>query len=123
MQAVQLHNRDYTNIFKKLSTTIKDVISKYKLSTAESELDEIIKEFEPLISNEYQIINNDEVKEYDTFLAYLESLEDYLENLEDLGLRASLNDKLNRCLNIVTVLHFNIAGAISDYRILDHKCS
>lgn len=119
MKTVTISKTNYfdIHIFDILIDSITLFINKFKLVNIERKLDNIIYKLEPIQEKNFMINNLDEVDKYDIFLQYLEKLEDYLEKLEALELEIDIGDKLDKTLDIVTLLEFRISGAISDYRI------
>ena len=122
MQSVPLEQTSYfdTVLFDNFIETIKKMITKYRFSTIEQKLNHVIDDFSSLVDNSF-FIEESNLHKYDTFLEYLEKLQDYLEQLEDLSLTQPIEKKLDKALDIVTLLQFRISGAISDYH-LENRC-
>jgi len=122
MQTIELQNSNMDiKIFDNLIMIIKNLIEKYKLSDIDKKVDAIITDFSSLKDKTFFINEENEINKYDNFLEYLEQLEDYLENIEDLSLTSHIAQKVDKALDIVTLIQFRISGAISDYRI-EHQC-
>ena len=120
MQSLPLKQPSYfdATLFDNFIKTIKEMMTKYRFSTIEQKLNHIITDFSSLVDNSFTI-EEDNLYKYDTFLEYLEKLQEYLEQLEDLSLTQSIEKKLDKALDIVTLLQFRISGAISDYHLED----
>jgi|GEM_PF-2606127 len=122
MQTIELQNSNIDmKLFDNLIIIIKNLIEKYKLSDIDKKVVAIITDFSSLQDKTFFINEESEINKYDNFLEYLEQLEDYLENIEDLELTTHIAQKVDKALDIVTLIQFRISGAISDYR-LEHKC-
>ena len=122
MQTVELQNTNIDiKLFDNLIMIIKKFIEKYKLSDIDKKVDAIITDFSSLKDKTFFISAESEINKYDNFLEYLEQLEDYLEDIEDLSLTTHIAQKVDKALDIVTLIQFRISGAISDYR-LEHQC-
>ncbi|MDQ7084873.1 MAG: hypothetical protein Q9M36_08040 [Sulfurovum sp.] len=122
MQTIELQNTNMDiKLFDNLIMMIKNFIEKYKLSDIDKKVDAIIIDFSPLQEKNFLISEEQEINQYDNFLEYLEQLEEYLENIEDLALTTNIAQKVDKALDIITLIQFRISGAISDYR-LEHQC-
>jgi hypothetical protein len=81
----------------------KNLIEKYKLSDVDKKVYAIITDFSSLKDKTFFISEESEINKYDNFLEYLEQLEDYLENIEDLSLTSHIAQKVDKALDIVTL--------------------
>lgn len=120
MQGLHLEQPSYFDItlFDDFIESIKKMITKYRVNTIEQKLNHVIDNFSSLVEYTFEI-KEENLHKYDTFLEYLEKLQDYLEQLEDLSLTKPIEKKLDKALDIVTLLQFRISGAMSDYHLED----
>lgn len=118
MQSLHLEQSSYFDItlFDDFIQNIKKMITKYRANTIEQKLNHVINDFSSLVEYTFEI-KEENIYKYDNFLEYLEKLQDYLEQLEDLSLTQPIEKKLDKALDIVTLLQFRISGAMSDYHL------
>ena len=121
MVAVPINNNQNfldVDLLNNLKNFIKEIISKYKMNRVEKQLNSIIEQFAPLMDKDIEIKNDNDVKELNKFSDYLSDLEEFLENLEDMGIdNKIIQQKIDKSLDIVVVLNCRVAGRISDYML------
>ena len=120
MIVVPLNNSNTlsNDLLEPLKEFIKEVITKYKMSKIDKQLNSIISTFEPLKDKEIVIQNNEDVEKFEKFSNELSDLEDFLENLEDLQIDDEvIRNKIDKALDIVVPLNFRVLGKLSDYEL------
>ena len=120
MIAIPLNNSNTLNndLLEPLKEFIKDIITKYKMSKIDKQLNSIIETFEPLKDRDIVIQNEEDVARFEKFSNELADLEDFLENLEDLQIDDEvIRHKIDKALDIVIPLNFRILGKLSDYEL------
>jgi len=122
MIAIPLNNSNTLNndLLEPLKEFIKDIITKYKMSKIDKQLNSIIETFEPLKDRDIIIQNEEDVARFEKFSNELADLEDFLENLEDLQIdNEVIQNKIDKALDIVVPLNCRIAGNLADFEMRD----